>query len=61
MDQLSEGTIKIIEKFIVLRVLLVLILVFVIYWYLFPRITEFFVNPTMQSEPLSGEKKTIQS
>ena len=59
MDQLSEGTIELIKKFIVLRVLLVVVLVFAVYWYLFPRITEFFANP--RSEPLPGEKKAIQS
>jgi hypothetical protein len=59
MDQLSEGTIKLIQNFIVIRVLLVVILVFAVYWYLFPRITEFFANP--RSEPLPGEKKAIQS
>jgi hypothetical protein len=60
MDQLSEGTVKLIQNFIVIRVLLVVILVFAVYWYLFPRITEFFVNP-LRSEPLPGEKKAIQS
>ena len=59
MDQLSEGTIKLIQNFIVIRLLLVVVLVFAIYWYLFPRITEFFANP--RSEPLRGEKKAIQS
>lgn len=59
MEQLSEGTIHLIKQFIVLRVLLVVILVFTVYWTLFPRITEFFANP--RSEPLRGEKTAIQS
>lgn len=59
MEQLSEGTLTLIKNFIVLRILLVVVLVFAVYWYLVPSITEFFANP--RSEPLPGEKKAIQS
>lgn len=59
MEQLSEGTLTLIKQYLTLRLLLVVVLIFTVYWYLFPRITEFFVNP--RSEPLPGEKKAIQS
>ncbi len=61
MEQLSENTISIIKNFIVVRILLVVVLIFAIYWYLFPRITEFFANERPRSEPLRGEKTAIHS
>jgi hypothetical protein len=59
MEQLSEGTINVIKNYIAIRILLVVVLIFAVYWYLFPKAMEFFANP--RSEPLRGEKTAIQS
>jgi hypothetical protein len=63
MEQLSEGTINIIKNFITIRILLVVVLIFTVYWYLFPRITEFFANERSRSEPVRDpmQKTAIQS
>jgi hypothetical protein len=61
MEQLSEDTINIIKKFITIRILLVVVLIFAVYWYLFPKAIEFFANERSRSEPLRGEKTAIQS
>lgn len=54
MDQLSERTVNFIRTFITFRILLIVVLIFAVYWYLNPRIVDFFANPT----GATGPKKT---
>ena len=49
MDQLanlSERTLGFIRNYFLLQILLVVVLIFAVYWYLNPRIVDFFANPT---------------
>ena len=52
--QLSENTLGFIRRYIALQILLVVVLIFAVYWYLNPRIVDFFANPT----GAIGAKKT---
>jgi hypothetical protein len=56
MDQLSERTVNFIRTFITFRILLIVVLIFAVYWYLNPRIVDFFANPTRAT----GAKKTTE-
>jgi hypothetical protein len=54
MDQLanlSERTMGAIRNYFLLQVLLVVVLIFTVYWYLNPRIVDFFENPSLSPNP----------
>jgi hypothetical protein len=56
MDMLSENTIGFIRRYVALQILLVVVLIFAVYWYLNPRIVDFFANPSRVSEKTTDER-----
>lgn len=57
MEQLSERTLGVIRKFISLQILLVVVLIFAVYWYLNPRIVDFFANPTRPASKKTTDER----
>jgi hypothetical protein len=58
MNQVAANTVGLIRRFIALSILLTVVLIFAVYWYLNPRIVDFFANPTESNSSLVSEKTT---